>query len=84
MNKSDRTISRIEAGTRSTSLQTFINMCEILDVTPNHLLSACININKVDANPTSYEQLVNILCNMETEEIELALDVLKMIQKHRN
>jgi len=83
INKEQRTVARIESGSRLTTLPTFLDMCEVLDVTPDHLLLPCIKVNGINTSPTSYEQLIELISDMDTEEINLTLEILKSVHNYK-
>lgn len=83
LNKSERTISRMESGASLTTIPTLIDICKVLDVSPNHLLSANIRLENLKTDPTTYEQLINLLSVMDSKEIALVLNILKTVYDYK-
>jgi len=81
LNKSERTASRIESGENLTKLPTFIEICNILEVTPNDLLNGYMEVE--NHRETSLDELLKMLCQMETDEIKLVLELVKTLHKYK-
>lgn len=78
INVSTSYIGQIERGERSLSLDTLVNICNVLGVTVDYLLKDSINISKLDScNYTN--ELNQILHDKTTKEKMMAINVIKLI-----
>ena len=82
INKSERTIHRFESGERIPNLPTLIDICNVLEVSPDHLLNSFLT-HEFEAKPTSYKQIIDVIGAMDTEELEFCLKLLKEIKKYK-
>lgn len=78
----DESVGRIESGSRLTTIPNLVKMCEVLEVTPNELLGACVQVNNLEGDPAIINQLISLLCQFNANEMEMALEILQSIQKH--
>jgi len=85
LNISSKSIWQIEGGKRATSLPVLINLCNVLDVSPAHLLSADLN---PDLSPFGNDELLEVILSLDKVEKELLLDFAKVLltnhEKYRN
>ncbi len=70
--KSREFINKVEAGEKNPSLDTFVDMANVLDVTADQLLGDSIHITKMD----SYRQFVEIMEDCSTAEKTFLIQAL--------
>lgn len=68
---SDRAYAEIERGNANMRLETFLKICESLEITPNDILV------KKDSEGFSYDELKKRLENCTEKEKQAALDILR-------
>jgi len=78
----ERSIARIEDGSRLTTIPNLIEICNILKISPNDILNGYIEVQEAQITSTDFQELLHLLCNMDTTEISLILDIVKSIKKH--
>jgi len=79
----ERSVARIESGERLTKLPTFIEICNILNLAPNELLSGYIKVQEKESSTPAFKQLIECLCYMDSDQIALVLEITKSIQKYK-
>lgn len=83
LGKEPRTISRIESGENLTPIPVFLEMCEIFEMTPDQLLDGYLKVKKHKDAPTDFDQLISLLCTLETDQISFVLDFVKLLKKQK-
>jgi len=74
---SAKAISQIELGKRSTSLKTFVNICNILEIDPKYFLSKDLDEDLILLESDS-EELFKSILNLPIGEINRFSDYVKL------
>ena len=83
MDMNERSIARIESGERLTTLPKFFEICQILDITPDQLYTTYMEANTHAETDSDFEQLLKMLCQMDSKELALASEIIHSIEKYR-
>ena len=70
---SNNTVSSIENGKQGITLETLFKLCDLLDVTPNHLLLGSMHPNDVP------QDIIDILRLCNDKQVRLIRDIAEMI-----
>lgn len=79
LHKSDKFISMLERACTGLSLETIIDICEVLDIQPNALFNGVIDY---DNNKDKY--IINSLSTISTADKEFLITVIDYILKKNN
>ena len=79
----ERSIARIEDGSRLTTIPNLIEICNILKISPNDIFNDYIKVQETQVTSTDFQELLHLLYNMNTTEISLILDIVKSIKKNK-
>lgn len=77
-NVSAKYISALETGLSSGSIPLIIDICNILDITPNYIFDKTLNINNLNNNINVLDSQTLIYYEkLKTENIEFVIDTIK-------
>lgn len=79
---SDSTVWQIENGSRSTTIDNLVKICNILEVNPDYLLSTELNKNIMNVD-NDYAKFFQLILELTEGEFNQTYDVVELIIKNR-
>ncbi|MGL6201569.1 MAG: helix-turn-helix domain-containing protein [Lachnospiraceae bacterium] len=80
---SERNVARIESGERLTTLPTFYEICNILEVGPDQLHNTYTKATTFENSSSTFDQLIQKLCEMDSKDLALVLEIVQSLEKYR-
>lgn len=78
LDKSINFISLLERGQTGLSINSIIDICNILEIDPNAIFNGLINCNSED------EIIINSICSLSSEDKKIVNDLIEYILKKNN
>lgn len=78
LDKSINFISLLERGQTGLSVNSIIDICNILEIDPNAIFNGLINCNSKD------EIIINSICSLSSEDKKIVNDLIEYIIKKNN
>lgn len=81
--KSEGTVSQLRRGLRFTTIPVLLELCKVLEVTPNDLLLQFMYEKPAQVDESLYGELVSTICQLKESEIKMLLSIIDAIISNR-
>ncbi|MDL2301082.1 helix-turn-helix transcriptional regulator [Lachnospiraceae bacterium OttesenSCG-928-D06] len=83
IHKNRNTVAGMFTAQRFTSIPTLISICDVLDITPDYLLSHYLT-NKTVISEDEYHKILNLLNELKPNELTMLYGIIELIIKNRD